>query len=193
MIVVARYSHKGGEQFIKKFHPNELNEVLMIISNVKACSLPKKISKEKGMKGRPLHNPIALNKAFEEEFKKYGWKKARISIETYVPETREYHRGFREMDYVKNKLGVEVQFGKYAFMVYDVCAKMTIFAKHEIIDAGIEIVPMLNMANNMSSGVSYFEQVKTDLEERGVADLDIPTLIIGIDVECEIRQQSKLL
>ena len=52
---------------------------------------------------------------------------------------------------------------------------------------------MLNMANNMSSGVSYFEQVKTDLEERGVADLDIPTLIIGIDVECEIRQQSKLL
>jgi hypothetical protein len=31
------------------------------------------------------------------------------------------------MDFVKEHLGVEVQFGKYAFMVYNVCAKMTIF------------------------------------------------------------------
>lgn len=33
---------------------------------------------------------------------------------------------FRDMDFVKERLGVEVQFGKYAFMVYNVCAKMTI-------------------------------------------------------------------
>jgi hypothetical protein len=31
------------------------------------------------------------------------------------------------MDFVKEHLGVAVQFGKYAFMVYNVCAKMTIF------------------------------------------------------------------
>lgn len=46
------------------------------------------------------------------------------------------------MDFVKNKLGVEVQFGKYSFMVYNVCAKMTIFAKLDVIDCGIEIVPV---------------------------------------------------
>ena len=33
------------------------------------------------------------------------------------------------MDFVKNKLGIEVQFGKYAFMVYNVYAKITIFHK----------------------------------------------------------------
>ena len=91
------------------------------------------------------------------------------------------HGAFREMDFVKNRLGVEVQFGKYAFMAYNVSAKMTIFHNHTIIDAGIEIVPMKHMADQMSSGVSYFEQIKWDLENRGVADIDIPVIVMGID------------
>ena len=87
------------------------------------------------------------------------------------------------MDFIKNgkKLGVEVQFGKYAFMVYNVCAKMTIFSKMGLIDTGIEIVPVKNFANEMSTGVSYFEQFAWDLHHRGVSDIDIPVLILGID------------
>ncbi|MBU6410251.1 MAG: restriction endonuclease, partial [Verrucomicrobia bacterium] len=88
---------------------------------------------------------------------------------------------FREMDFVKEKLGIEVQFGKYAFMVYNVCAKMTIFHKLGHIDAGIEIVPIKRFADQMSTGVSYFEQFVWDLQHRGVSDIDIPVLIIGID------------
>jgi hypothetical protein len=45
---------------------------------------------------------------------------------------------FRDMDFVKNRVG-EVQFGKYAFMVYNVCAKMTIFNKLGVINVGVEI------------------------------------------------------
>ena len=86
------------------------------------------------------------------------------------------------MDFVKDRLGVEVQFGKYSFMVYNVCAKMTIFRNLDIIDCGIEIVPVKSLALEMSSGVSYFEQFVWDLENRGVADIDVPVLIIGIDV-----------
>ncbi len=85
------------------------------------------------------------------------------------------------MDFVKEKLGVEVQFGKYAFMVYNVCAKMTIFHNLGHIDFGIEIVPVKAFAEEMSTGVSYFEQFIWDLEHRGVSDIDIPVLILGID------------
>ena len=85
------------------------------------------------------------------------------------------------MDFVKDRLGVEVQFGKYSFMVYNVCAKMTIFRNLGIIDCGIEIVPVKALALEMSSGVSYFEQFVWDLENRGEADIDVPVLIIGID------------
>lgn len=84
------------------------------------------------------------------------------------------------MDFLKNRIGVEVQFGKYAFMVYNVSAKMTIFHKMDFIDVGVEIVPLKEFADDMSSGVSYFEQFVWDLEHRGVADIDIPVLILGI-------------
>ena len=66
-------------------------------------------------------------------------------------------------------------------MVYNVCAKMTIFSNLGYIDVGVEIVPMKEFTVDMSSGVSYFEQFVWDLEQRGVADIDIPVLILGID------------
>ena len=43
------------------------------------------------------------------------------------------------------------------FMVYNVCAKMTIFKNLGHINAGVEIVPIKQFADNMSTGVSYFE------------------------------------
>jgi hypothetical protein len=101
---------------------------------------------------------------------------------TQVPEIDQTHHGFREMDFTKSRPGVEVQLGKYAFMVYNVLAKMTIFARQGIIDSGLEIVPMLSLAKNMSTGVSYFEQMKSDLEYRGESNIDIPVLVLGIDV-----------
>jgi hypothetical protein len=85
------------------------------------------------------------------------------------------------MDFVKEKQGIEVQFGKYAFMVYNVCVKMTIFHNLGFIDHGIEIVPVKAFADEMSTGVSYFEQFIWDLETRGVSDIDIPVMILGID------------
>jgi len=65
-------------------------------------------------------------------------------------------------------------------MVYNVCAKMTIFHNLNVIDAGIEIVPVKSFASRMSTGVSYFEQFVWDLEHRGVSDIDIPVLVLGI-------------
>lgn len=194
MQVVAEYSFKNGKQFLEKHHKSELAEVKDVISSVVGAGLKTKISEEKTMMGRALYSPKALNKEFRSLFEKKGWKTgklARIPVKTYVPEIAKEHKGFREMDAIKNGVGVEVQFGKYAFMVYNVAAKMTIFSNQGLIDCGIEIVPMLSLANEMSTGVSYFEQIKTDLEMRGVSNIDIPVLILGIDV-ARPRQQSLL-
>ena len=51
-----------------------------------------------------------------------------------------------------------------------------------LIDTGIEIVPVKNFADEMSTGVSYFEQFAWDLEQRGISNIDIPVLILGVDV-----------
>jgi len=190
MEIIAEFSFKGGKEFLEKTHVNELKEIREVISLVDALACRTKKSREKTMKGKMLYSPIDLNKRFFELFEEKGWNSVRIGVETVIPETGEKHKGFREMDEVKNKVGVEVQFGKYAFMVYNVAAKMTIFSNQGIIDSGVEIVPMLSLASEMSTGVSYFEQMKTDLEMRGESNIDIPVLILGIDVMKRPKQEQ---
>lgn len=189
MIIAGEYSFNNGQVFIKKHYPKLLKEVIGIISSVDASKLKTKKSKEKTMKGTMLYSPVELNNEFKNEFHKKHWinKKVKCDYPTqyysakYKP--RDLNKGaFRDMDFLKEKLGIEVQFGKYAFMVYNVCAKMTIFNKMGFIDAGIEIVPIKQLADDMSSGVSYFEQFVWDLEQRGVSNIDIPVFIIGIDL-----------
>jgi hypothetical protein len=174
MKVVGKYSQKDGIEYISSRFPEELNEVYSIISSVNLGDFKTKVSKEKTMPGEMLYSPRELNTEYKMRFNALDWHEYRITLPFG-------HGAFREMDFLKNRLGIEVQFGKYAFMAYNVSAKMTIFHNHNVIDAGIEIVPMKNMAEQMSSGVSYFEQIKWDLENRGVADIDIPVIVMGID------------
>jgi len=193
MIIVAYHSHKCGLEFLQKQHPCELQEIIEVIKSVDASkAFGAKVSRERTMPGRQLYSPKALNRLFSEEFQKRGWNKVRLKVQTEITfwqdlpsmehsRYKQRHEGYREMDFVKNKVGVEVQLGKYAFMVYNVAAKMTIFSRQGIIEVGVEIVPMKRMASQMSTGVSYFEQMKSDLEMRGVADIDIPVLILGVD------------
>ena len=184
MKVVATYSHNKGEDFIQRQFRRELAEVFDIIANVDASKTLTKVSEESTMRGKTLYSPDSLNKLFKIEFKRLGWQKVRINVKTQVVplvgSQPIVHKGYREMDFVKNKLGIEVQLGKYAFMVYNVCAKMTIFRNLGHIETGIEIVPIKELAEQMSTGVSYFEQFVWDLEQRGVSNIDVPALIIGI-------------
>jgi len=188
MIIAAEFPFNGGES-IKETHPQLLQDVVNIIDSVDALQCKSKTSKEITMPGKQLYSPTALNNVFAQGFDSKGWQK-KIRIRCDYP-TNYYSPGYspkpmgkgayREMDFLKNDLGIEVQFGKYAFMVYNVCAKMTIFHNEGLINAGVEIVPVKSFADEMSTGVSYFEQFVWDLEQRGVADIDIPVLIFGID------------
>jgi len=76
---------------------------------------------------------------------------------------------------------VEIQFGKYAFVVYNVWAKMTIFHRLSFIDTGVEVVPIKSFADEISTGVSFLGQFVSDLEKRGVSNMEIAVMIFGID------------
>ncbi|MCS6910755.1 MAG: hypothetical protein NZM11_09355 [Anaerolineales bacterium] len=181
------YSFNDGQRVVEGRYAHELNDVRQIIAAINSKCHKTKTSLEKTMAGRKLYSPLSLNRAFKREFEKRGWVSHRVKCDYpdqyYVSgytASASSAGAFREIDFVKNRLGVEIQFGKYAFMVYNVCAKMTIFHNLGVIDAGIEIVPVKEFVEDMSSGVSYFEQFVWDLEQRGVADIDIPVLILGI-------------
>ncbi len=190
MIVAARYSFNDGQGIVQEKYPHLLAQIESIIRGVNAQACKVKESKEKTMLGQMLFSPVALNEQFTSGFEGLDWRKQRVRCAYSDAHYEEHYRphrrlrpGFREMDFLKDKLGVEVQFGKYSFMVYNVAAKMTIFHNLGYIDTGVEIVPVKQFAEEMSSGVSYFEQFVWDLEQRGHADIDIPVLIVGIDDE----------
>ena len=191
MKIVAQYDFNGGKKAVNDNYSFEVAQIETIISSVDSTLYKTKASTEKTMMGKMLYSPAEINKAFKKEFKKAGWSKYKVMCEYtfgeylagYTQAKPSHSKPYREMDFIKPgaKLGVEVQFGKYAFMVYNVCAKMTIFGNMGVIDTGIEIVPVKCFANEMSTGVSYFEQFAWDLHHRGIADIDIPVLILGID------------
>ncbi len=189
MKIVGIYSFKRGQAIIEARFKTELEEILKIIKIVNGTEHKTKVSQEKTMPGKMLFQPSSLNHAFKRVFSEHGWQAYKIpcdySTDFYVSDyepTSRFRGAYREMDFVKNRVGVEVQFGKYAFMVYNVCAKMTIFHNQDIIDVGLEIVPIKDLASEMSTGVSYFEQFVWDLQHRGVSDIDIPVLILGIAI-----------
>lgn len=188
MNIAGLYSFNHGEAYVRQHYPHLLAEVQQAVQAVRHDEHRTKFSREKTMPDRQLYSPRSLNEAFKVTFLNYGWATGvrihcdyptQYYVGAYKP-VRPAQGAFRELDFVKEKLGVEVQFGKYAFMVYNVCAKMTIFSNHGFIKAGIEIVPVKEFADQMSTGVSYFEQFVWDLEQRGVSDIDIPVLILGI-------------
>ena len=189
MRILAKYSFANGQDYINEHFHQLLSEIEGAIGKVDASKCLIKESKEKTMPGKMLYSPVALNGEFKKHLFPEGWKNVKEScdyptqyyVNGYKP-TEKKRYPFRDMDFVKNKLGVEVQFGKYSFMVYNVCAKMTIFKNLGHIQAGVEIVPIKELANQMSTGVSYFEQFVWDLEHRGISNIDVPTLIIGIGV-----------
>jgi len=198
MIIAGEYSFNNGKNFITKHYPHLLEEIKEIIPLINAQDHKTKSSKEKTMPGQMLFSPSDLNKAFKKEFFRRGWASRKVACKyptNYYTENykaKKLNKGaFREMDFIKEKLGIEVQFGKYAFMVYNVCAKMTIFNKLNFINAGVEIVPIKQFADEMSTGVSYFEQFIWDLENRGISDIDIPVLILGIDDDYNVITQPK--
>ncbi|MEK6676146.1 MAG: BglII/BstYI family type II restriction endonuclease [Planctomycetota bacterium] len=187
MRIAGFYSFNNGQEIVEREYGPLLDEIRQIVTDIEAAEHKTKKSKEKTMKGRILFSPKSINSAFKVQFLLRGWQSIRVkcdySTEHYLPgyENKPLRKGaFREMDFVKSRLGVEIQYGKYSFMVYNVCAKMTIFRNLGHIDCGVEIVPVKAFADEMSSGVSYFEQFVWDLKARGVSNIDIPVLILGI-------------
>lgn len=198
MKIYQSYSFKGGKEYIEKHHPDELADILSAIEHTDATTCLTKESSEITKKGKLLYSPPDLNKVLKTYLCEKGWtKKVDGKKKTYAEPRHAFGKNrFREMDGIKNKVGLEVQFGKYAFMGYDIFSKMVIFNKLGYIDCGIEIVPVNGLCKHMSTGVSDYDQLMVDFEYRGESNIDIPVLVVGIgltDKEELARQELQNL
>ena len=202
MKIIEKYSHLNGLEFLLVHKRGLWEEIENVIKTVDAEKCKTKISKEKTMKGTLLYSPIEMNNAFKNELSKYKWEESRVSYWvtkderlirktlTMPPELQkqeiESHgelaiRSYNQTDFVKNRVALEVQFGKYSFVAYDLFVKHLAFYIGDHIDVGIEILPMKTLQAQMSSGPSYYEGELYNVVRQGRGVPAVPLVIIGIE------------
>ncbi len=77
-------------------------------------------------------------------------------------------------------MAVEVQFGKYSFVAYDLFVKHMAFYVGDVIDVGIEILVMKELQSQLSSGPPYYEAELYNLIREGRGVPAVPLILIGI-------------
>ncbi|MCD6520628.1 MAG: BstYI [Anaerolineae bacterium] len=181
MRIVYEYSHLGGAEILEVRYPSLNEEIYSVIAQV--VPQREKVSREKAMRGRRLYSPKDMNRQFREAFVSLGYRELRDTYTITLPDYAVEIRGaFKQIDFVKERVLVEVQFGKYAFMFYDL-AKFQYFFNENKADVGVEIVPCHALHKQMSTGVSYGEQLIYDIERLKRHFPAVPVKIILLDAE----------
>jgi hypothetical protein len=208
MRIVETYSHLNGEEYLLVQRARIYQEIKDVVGSVDASKCRTKKSREKTMKGKRLYSPRALNKEFDKHFELRDWSESRYRY--YVTTNRKYveHmvklplreqkeyliskgvadpiQSYKQTDFVKDRVAVEVQFGKYAFVAFDLFVKHLLFYSGDVINVGVEILPVKAMATDpsggrlLSTGIAYFEGEVYNILRHGRSSPPVPLLIIGI-------------
>lgn len=204
MKIGAIYSHLNGLEFLKVHKPHILDEIIEVIEMVDAEKCKTKVSQEKKRIGELLYSPDDMNKEFRKLLQDKDWKEERFNYYVtdddvltrkvlyldYLEQKKviEEHNGvahfsYNQTDFVKERTAIEIQFGKYAFVAFDVFVKHLGFYIADKIDVGVEILPTKKLLNQMSSGPSYYERELQHIIRQGRGNPAVPLILIGIEQE----------
>jgi len=201
MKIIETYSHLNGLEYLQVHLPQLLDEIKSIIYDIDGEKCKTKISKEKTKKGKMLYSPVDMNNEFKKRLENKGWVESRtqyyvtadvkLARETLILDAQKQkeiiesagktaHFTYNQTDFVKNRVAIEVQFGKYSFVAYDLFVKHMAFYIGDKIDVGIEILPMKELTIQMSSGAAYYEGEVYNVIRQGRNTPAVPLVVIGI-------------
>ncbi len=151
------YSYRYGEEVLNA-RLNTKREVSEAIRNI---SVPI----AKGVQGD-------INAQVKDYLVKRGWE---TDVEV-IPEQR------ITMDFLKDRVGMEVQFGNAARVYHDLLKLQTMSYSHrDLTDVGVIVTATLKVAKIMGSNLAYFERVKRELPYYRSA-IEVPLWVIGLEM-----------
>lgn len=201
MKIAAHYSHLNGLEYLLVHKPELWTEIKSVIESLDGAACRTKVSKEARTQGKLLYAPKVMNAAMKTSFKGHGWEERRASywvtsdeklirktmhMEPNDQRARIESAGFKpifsynQTDFVKERVAVEIQFGKYSFVAYDLFVKHMAFYVGDLIDVGVEILPIKELQSQMSSGPSYYEGELYNLIREGRGVPAVPLVLVGI-------------
>ena len=202
MKIANTYSHLNGEEFLLVRKPDLFQEIKDAITVLDANRFTK-ASSDKTKKGFKLYDQKLINKEFEKLLNPKGWKEKKVQyfvtgnldVEKQIVNINDKKRQKAEIinagctplttnnqvDFVKDRVAIEVQFGKYFSIAYDLHVKHTFFFLRDEIDVGIEIIPTRDFMRKMDTGIGWFENEVANVIREGRSNPTVPIVIIGIE------------
>ena len=140
MQIANFYSHLNGWEHIQVHKPKLWGEIEAVIAGVSAADCLTKVSKEKRTQGQVFYSPVDMNTLFKTDLEKHGWTERRTSyfvtddqvlILRTMRMTAEQQKqeivaagktpifSYNQTDFIKDRVEIEVQFGKYAFVAIE--------------------------------------------------------------------------
>ena len=203
MTIVETYSHLNGLEFLLVHKKKLWTEIRRVVKGVDAEGCKTKVSREERTAGELFYSPIEMNQCFRTALASTGWEESRVSYWvtrdaklirktlTMAPDEQKKEIieagaepifSYNQTDFVKERVAVEVQFGKYSFVAYDLFVKHLAFYVGDKIDVGIEILPMKSLQRQMSSGVAYYEGELYNVVRQGRGVPAVPLILVGVAV-----------
>lgn len=202
MKIANMYNHLNAREFLMVNKESQFEEINNCITSIDANRYLK-ISCDVTKLGQVFYSQGDLNAAIKDALYGVDWRERRIAyyvtgdedvtreiINIYDSERQKkyledrmvtYYSTFNQVDFQKDRIAVEVQFGKYFSVAYDLHVKHTFFYSRNDIDVGIEIIPTKAMEEHMDTGVPWFENEVTNVIREGRTNPPVPILIIGIE------------
>jgi hypothetical protein len=112
------------------------------------------------------YSPGAINLALASSFQRQQWNKQCA------------YPGANHL--LKDRIGIGLQFGAALSSPYELFASHIAFYLGDVIDVGIDILPMKELQAQMPSDVSCYEVELCSLKREGRGVLRLPLVLIGV-------------
>lgn len=202
MRIAFKYNHLHAEEYLYYRKRDLIEELEKCIRDIDANKYLK-VSCDSAHLGEIYYDQKALNEEIEKDLNSKGWNELKISY--YVTEDEavtkqivkiaqkdeqkriieenglEALQSHNQVDFMKDRIAVEVQFGKYFSVAYDLHVKHTFFYLRDDIEVGIEIIPTHRMMLCMDTGVAWYENEVTNVIREGRNNPSVPVYILGIE------------
>ena len=162
MRIEYSYNHLHAEEYLYYRKENLIREIEDCLKDVDANRFLK-VSCDKANLGLIYYDQKALNSEIKDRLTEKGWEEFKTSYyvtsdqsttkeivkisdaeeqkRIILENNQEPLKSFNQVDFLKDRIAVEVQFGKYFSVAYDLHVKHTFFYIRDDIEVGIEIIP----------------------------------------------------
>jgi hypothetical protein len=177
MKIIETYSHLNGLEYLLVRKKALWKEVRRVIQAVDGHTCNIKPSKGYPMPAKPRYSPKRASRTFSELLTARGWTESKLSVAA----GNESISRCNTSDFLKDRVAIEVQFGKKVFEACDLFMSHLASYVRDQIDVGIEILAMTSPQADIKPRLGYYQGELHNLirVRRGVPA--VPLVLIGVE------------